>query len=257
MKLKLLISYTGTQYAGWQVQEKSHTLMPTIQGEVEKSLSLLFHQDIRITGASRTDSGVHADEQVAHCTIPFYPNNIAWLQALNNNLPEDIRIKDVQLVDDSFHAQYKSIGKIYTYTLWTNRNYISPRLTPFAWSCGKLNFEKIEQCIQYLIGTHDFKSFQNIGTEIQSTVRTIYAIDVVHSNEYQCDIIVSGDGFLKQMVRNIIGLLVYVGKEKISPLEAKSLLEAKFRNSIFPTAPAKGLTLTKVLYEATEHITSH
>ncbi len=249
MKLKLLISYTGTQYAGWQVQELSHTYMPTIQGELEKAFAILFKEPIRVLGASRTDSGVHADEQCAHCTIPYYPRNIVWLQAINNLLPLDIRVKEVTLVDDDFHAQFSSKGKMYTYTLWTDRNYIHPRLTPFAWMCGELNFEKIEEAIPYFIGTHDFKCFQNVGTELYTTERTIYSISLKHISKAQCDIVISGNGFLKQMVRNMAGLFVSIGKGKISTLQAVDILNSKCRNSIYPTAPAQGLTLTKVLYE--------
>ncbi len=250
MKLKLLISYVGTAYCGWQIQERNDDIpqLPTIQNELEQAFLRIFKIPVRVIGASRTDSGVHAEEQVAHCTLPFEPKNMRWEPAINNQLPHDIRVKEVTIVDDSFHAHMGSTGKIYTYTLWTNRNFTPPRLYPFSWSCGAVDFEKINQAIPYLLGTHDFKAFQNTGTLIERTVRTLEKIEIIQVSEYQYDFIFKGSGFLKQMIRNIMGLLVYVGKGRVEVDAVKSILEAKVRDSIFPTAPAQGLTLNKVLF---------
>ncbi len=237
----------GTHYNGWQVQEK--TVQPTIQGEIEKALFALFQKDIRVIGASRTDSGVHADEQVAHFILDFEPKNMRWQQALNINLPFDIRIKEAKVVDDSFHAQKDSIGKIYSYSLWHDRNYVPPRLYPFTWLCGEVDLNKIEQTLPLLIGTHDFAAFQNTGTDLHHTVRTLHEIKIEHVSKNESLFYFKGSGFLKQMIRNIMGLLVAVGKNRLEIDEVKTILESKQRRNTILTAPASGLTLLKVLYE--------
>ncbi len=246
MKLKLIISYVGTNYCGWQIQTKQNS--PTIQNELEKALFSIFNEPIRVVGASRTDSGVHADEQVAHCVLPFTPKNMQWQRAINNLLPHDIRIVDALEVGESFHAHLDSTGKIYTYSLWTHESYTPPKLYPFVHHCGKVDFSKIEQAIPYLQGTHDFKSLENAGTELVHTVRTLEYICIKNISEHYYDIEFKGNGFLKQMIRNIVGLLVFIGQGRIEAYEIPSILEAKKRTALFPTAPAKGLTLTKVLY---------
>ncbi len=249
MKLKLFISYVGTNYCGWQLQDLGESIYrPTIQAELEKAFEELFKVPTRIYGASRTDSGVHAEEQIAHCILPFEPKNIVWERAINNLLPHDIRVMKAIKIDDKFHAQFDSIGKIYTYSLWTNPTYTPPKLYPFTWSCQNLDMQKIEKAIKLLVGTHDFKSFQNAGTSIEKTVRNLEQIEIKHISEHQIDFIFKGNGFLKQMVRNIMGLLVYVGIRRIEISQIENIFEAKERTAIFPTAPAKGLSLTKVIY---------
>ncbi len=249
MKLKLLISYVGTNYCGWQIQEKTKAYTPTIQAELEKAFFRILKTPIRVIGASRTDSGVHADEQVAHCEIPFNPKNINWQRAINTVLPHDIRIKHAVEMDDDFHAQFESCGKIYNYSLWTDVSYVSPRLYPFIWVCGKVDFDLIEKALPFFIGKHDFKSFQNTGTELAHTVRVMEYIKIHNLSDYHYSVEFKGSGFLKQMIRNIIGLLVHVGQGKINYMQVKDIIEAKERTPIYPTAPAQGLTLTKVLYE--------
>ncbi len=256
MKIKLVVSYVGTEYKGWQIQEiaKNSThvgleQVPTIQGEIEKALLALFDKEIRVVGASRTDSGVHAEGQVAHFVIDFEPKNVNWQRALNVNLPFDIRIVEAKQVDDSFHAQMDSIGKIYTYSLWADKSYVPPRMHPYTWPCGKVDFEKIQQALPYLIGRHDFASFQNVGTELHHTVRTINSISIEHISENESLFYFEGNGFLKQMIRNIMGLLVAVGKNKIPITRVGEIVEAKKRQDTILTAPAKALTLKKVLYE--------
>ncbi len=252
MKLKLYISYVGTNYCGWQLQDLTHTNIdeyrPTIQAELEKAFEELFKAPTRIYGASRTDSGVHAEEQIAHCVLPFEPKNITWERAINNLLPHDIRVNRAELVDDTFHAQFNSIGKVYTYSLWTNPIYTPPKIYPYTWSCQNLHRQDIETAISYLIGKQDFKSFQNAGTSIEKTVRILEQIEIQEISEFQLDFIFKGNGFLKQMVRNIMGLLVYVGRGRIKHEQVPEIITNKERTSLFPTAPAKGLSLTKVIY---------
>ncbi len=248
MKLKLLLSYVGTHYAGWQIQELNKDIL-TIQGELEKAFFTLFNESIRIIGASRTDSGVHAIEQCAHCIISHYPKDIAWNRAINNLLPEDIRIKSVEIADDNFQAHVDSTGKIYKYTLWTDRDYIDPRLAPFAWVRSPLDYKKMEEASKMLLGEHDFASFQNVGTDVDTTIRTLHKIEFKHISDKECEIYFYGNGFLKQMVRNLIGFLVHVGSNKLEAKKLEEILASKKRTNIFPTAPAHGLTLVKVLYE--------
>ncbi len=248
MKLKILLSYVGTHYAGWQIQELNDNVL-TIQGELEKAFNLLFNERIRIVGASRTDSGVHALEQCAHCTLLCDPKDIAWNRALNNVLPEDIRIKSVEIADENFQAHVDSIGKIYKYALWSDRDYIDPRLNPFVWTRTNLDYKKMEEAAQMLLGEHDFASFQNVGTHLESTIRRLDKIEFKHICEKHCEIYFYGNGFLKQMVRNLVGFLVHIGTNKLTIDSLEGIFEAKKRTNIFPTAPAQGLTLVKVLYE--------
>lgn len=251
MKLKLLISYVGTQYRGWQIQEHASLRMPTIQGELERAFMEVTGERVRVIGASRTDSGVHAEGQVAHCSISFAPKNIHWQKAINTRLPHDIRVKAVEEVDESFHAQFDAKGKEYTYSLWNNSLYIPPRQYPFSWMYDGLDYSKIEEALPFLIGKHDFASFQNTGTELEHTVRTIKDISFEHISQEEVIFTFKGNGFLKQMIRNLMGLLIFVGRKRITPEQVKDILEAKQRNNTLPTAPARGLTLKKVFYETT------
>ncbi len=244
-RLKLKIAYVGKEFAGWQVQPGRRT----IQGEIQRALERICGRPIVLHGAGRTDAGVHALGQVAHCDIPESRGKIPWIRALNGILPEDISIVDACITSSAFHARKLAKAKIYSYTLWLEPSYILPNRRPFCWWIKDVDLEKMKQTATLLEGTHDFAAFQNVGTPIKNTVRTIFKIFVTPGYLPQEKIFYfCGDGFLKQMVRNIMGALVWVGRGKLTEKELLQLIETKNRSLLPPTAPSHGLCLEQVLY---------
>lgn len=254
-RFRLTLAYVGTRCHGWQIQEKPHP-PPTIQGELEAVLARVLCQKgqiVRVHGAGRTDSGVHADAQIAHCDIPDAKAHLDWQRIFNTSLAPDICVLDIAPVADTFHARLDAKAKTYTYQLWTEPRWMPPRLAPFAWNCGPLDTGRIHAALPYLTGSYDCRSLQNAGTPMENTVRTIcnIALDpalalMPHANALALR--VRADGFLKQMVRNMTGLLVAVGRGTLAPENIPALLAACDRRLAPPTAPAHGLCLTNVHY---------
>lgn len=244
-RLKIVLAYTGTHFKGWQIQDSA----PTVQGSLETALYKICGRRIRVHGAGRTDSGVHSLGQVAHCDIPEDKKHVSWQKALNSLLPEDISIVEAEYTAPDFHARYSATGKVYSYTLWTAPDYILPQCRNFCWSVGPLDLQAMLKASTYFIGTRDFAALQNTGTPVKSTVRTVYYL-VPRSGCYVQQIVwhISGNGFLKQMVRNIMGCLVAIGKNKLALEDAAHILEDLKRSKAPATAPARGLCLQKVLY---------
>lgn len=259
-RLKLTIAYVGTKYSGWQRQSHKGVELPTIQGIVEKEISRICDTKIYLQGSGRTDAGVHADCQTTHCDIPENKISLNWQLALNTCLPHDIRIKNYAIVNPSFHAMFDVEKKSYTYSLWLNRQFVPPKLYPFTWACGELDIKKIDEAIPYLLGKHDFAFVQNQGTEIKSTERIMYEItrsdydkqQNLDPENYELKISFTANGFLKQMVRNLVGLLVACGKGKIDPRSIPQLIATKDRKNSPPTAPPQGLTMTQIWYKQNE-----
>lgn len=253
-RLKLTLAYVGTNYHGWQVQAwKDRPHPPTIQAELEKALTSICGVKTHAQGSGRTDSGVHAEGQVAHCDVPERRAGIDWQRALHTRLPHDIRVLKAELVDDDFDACFSVVRKAYTYNLWLDDRLTPPRLYPFVWPCGPLDFNALDAALPHLVGTHDFTSLQNTGTDIKSTVRTIFSISRDPAQTPPETNLVTlrfeANGFLKQMVRNITGLLVACGRGKFNPDDIPALLEAKDRRKAPITAPPRGLSLHQVWYE--------
>jgi len=249
-RLKLTLAYVGTAYSGWQIQEKPSP-PPTIQGELERALAALCGRPVRVFGAGRTDAGVHAEGQVAHCDVPAL-RAINWQAALNVKLPPDIRILDVRESAAGFHACFDARKKTYRYDLWLSRQTAPPRLHPFVWACGPLNLSRLEAALPLLTGRHDFRSFQNRGSEVRDAVRTLLSLRTALPAEHDGAVLslyVEADGFLKQMARNITGLLVAVGRDNFDPAGIPALLAARERARAPSTAPAHGLTLVRVDYD--------
>ncbi len=255
-RYKCTLAYVGTRYAGWQIQELSKAPL-TIQGELEKVLFKVTGKLIRVHGAGRTDAGVHAEGQVAHFTIPENCRDKSaheWQRIFHALLAPDICVYKVEAVPEDFHSRFLACGKTYSYTLWTDLSFVPPRLRPFLWACGKLNMEKMQQAIPYLLGTHDFAGLQNVGTPMENTTRTIIALSIEQGSpwaaqhEHILTLSVDADGFLKQMVRNITGLLVAVGQNRFDCENIPALLQEKNRKKAPATAPAQGLSLVRVHY---------
>ena len=258
MRLQLTLAYVGTNYAGWQLQSPD-LHKTTIQGELEAIVARITRQTVRVHGSGRTDSGVHAEGQVAHLDLPEAFCGLDWQRALNASLPRDIRVLNARLVEPSFHARSSAKGKLYAYTLCCSRSMTPPRLHDFVWSVPDLNRERMHAAAKLLQGSYDFASFQNVGTDLNGpTVRNLSAIteepgraaNLICPPEWPVSTwFFYGDGFLKQMVRNLMGLLVWVGRGKIEAEAIPDILAARDRTAMAsPTAPAQGLTLMRVDY---------
>jgi tRNA pseudouridine38-40 synthase len=254
-RIRLTLAYEGTDFCGWQIQKGQ----PTIQECLEKHLSVLCAQPTRIFASGRTDSGVHALGQVAHVDIPENRTHIPWQKALNAMLPPSIRIVKAEEVGFNFHARYSCISKTYSYTMWTLSDYVLPQRRRYVWNTGPLDFRAMDRAAAHLVGEHDFTSFQNIGTDVRSAVRRVTRIDRSPGITGQEQIwTFSATGFLKQMVRNMVGLLYQVGRGKISPDQARTILQARDRSQAPATAPAQGLCLEYVEYpEDTNELSDH
>lgn len=243
-RIKLTIAYDGTNYCGWQIQPNGIT----IEEILNKALSKMTGEEILVIGASRTDSGVHAMGNVAvfdtDTTIPAEKIAVA----LNQRLPEDIVITKSEEVPLDFHPRYCNCSKTYEYHIINTRIPIpTKRLTNYFVSYV-LDIDKMRQAASYLVGEHDFVSFCNVRTDVENTVRTITALDIL-TNGNEITIRITGNGFLYNMVRIIVGTLVRVGRGFYEPEKVKEILEAKDRKAAGVTAPAHGLMLVEIKYE--------
>ncbi|WP_394026201.1 tRNA pseudouridine(38-40) synthase TruA [Desulfovibrio falkowii] len=255
MRLKLLISYVGTGYSGWQIQEKPKP-PPTVQGALEAALRTIAGKAVRVHGSGRTDSGVHAHGQVAHCDIPDTRAGLDWRHSLNAVLPRDIRVLDASPAAPDFHARKDALRKTYAYQFWQDRRFLPPHVRPYVWNCGMLDLDAMRDALPFLLGRHDFAGLRNAGTDVESTERTIMdaRLDALAPCEYyphapMLRLTITADGFLKQMVRNVAGLLAACGQGKIQPAQIPELLAARDRQAVpSVTAPPEGLALVSVKY---------
>jgi tRNA pseudouridine38-40 synthase len=240
--LKLLIHYDGTNYHGWASQPG----MSTIQGQIEQALVKLTGQAVSVVGSSRTDAGVHALGQVSNFRIDSPVPTENFKNALNNLLPADIAISGVCEMPGAFDAISDTIEKRYDYLI--NTHPIRPVLVRNQWHRpGRLEVEKMNTAAGMLVGTHDFKSFASAADRRGSSVRTI----TLCQTKQESDVIrisVAANGFLYNMVRNIVGTLVEIGRGRWEPTSIKDILDAKDRNAAGPIAPACGLCLMEIIY---------
>lgn len=248
--IRLLIAFDGTEFNGWQRQK--HDV--TIQGEIEKCLAIMTNSQTDLHGAGRTDAGVHAEGMVAHFTTASRISDIAFRKGLNSMLPYAIRILDAEEVPLDFHSRFSAKGKHYQYSIYTGE--VMPpteRLytlhTPF-----NLDFQRIQDSLALLPGTHDFSSFENSGSRDKDkesrkgAVRTMMVARLDELDQCRYNFTFIGEGFLRHMVRNIVGTLLEVGKGQRSVEEFAYALQSKDRATGGATAPAHGLRLVKVLY---------
>ena len=248
VKLKLVIAYDGSNYAGWQLQKTG----VGVQQKIEEALVKLFPSVQRIHSSSRTDTGVHALGMVAHVEIPTaeFKMPVAKVAlALNAFLPEDIRILSATRCRQAFHARFDASGKQYRYFVW-NHTAMNPLLRQTAWQVPQqLNFKLMKAAAQLFIGKHDFKSFAATRNyEMESTVRTLTRCNIKRSGRL-LTFIIEGDGFLYKMCRGIVGTLVQAARGKFTLKELKLMLAARDRRAAGMTAPAHGLVLWKVFYK--------
>jgi len=244
-KLKILVEYEDTRYHGWQCQSNGLAIQEVLQ----KTLKKITQEKKSVVGSGRTDAGVHAEGQVAHFFTASRMNPREFLKAFNSLLPPDIVIKKVEEVDSKFHAQKLASRKIYRYTI-LNRDYPSALLCRQAhYIASPLKISAMRRAAKIFVGRHDFSAFQGAGSEVRTPVREIYSLTIQKKEDW-IRIHVDGNGFLKYMVRNIIGTLIQVGQEKKTAEQIKAILRSRDRKNAGPTAPARGLCLVAVKYSA-------
>lgn len=237
-RIMLTVAYDGTGYHGWQIQKNGNT----IEGELNRCLSGLLKEDIKVIGGSRTDSGVHALGNIAVFDTKARMPAEKISYALNQRLPEDIRIQESREVPLDFHPRHCHSRKTYEYRIY-NAEFPMPVKRLYAYfTYEPLDEKRMQEAASYLVGEHDFKSFCSVGTVVESTVRNIFDLQVFREGK-EIIIRVTGNGFLYNMVRIIAGTLIEAGRGNIKPYEVKQILEQKDRGSAGPTAPANGLTL--------------
>lgn len=247
-RIKLVVAYDGTNYCGWQIQPTGIT----IEGVLNQTLTQLLGEEIRVIGASRTDSGVHSLGNVAvfdtETRIP--PEKICY--ALNQRLPEDIVVQSSCEVAKEFHPRHCYSEKTYEYRI-LNRKIPVPTLRRYTYFYYRsLDITKMQQAAQYLIGKHDFQSFCSVKSSVENTVRQILSCNVEKSQDDVITIRVTGTGFLYNMVRIIAGTLILVGVGEMKPEQIPEILNQMQRSAAGPTAPAQGLTMIGIQYRCTK-----
>ena len=244
MKILLTLSYLGTRYHGWQVQENAVTVQETVQDAIER----ITGTRSALTGCSRTDAGVHA---LCYCCA-FSPEKeldvSALPKALNAVLPDDIAVKSAKAVPDSFHPRYSAKGKSYIY-----RIYNAPERDPFEIGRsyhrrGGLDLPLMRQASAHFLGEHDFSAFMASGSHITDTVRTVTALDITETGNL-VTVRIAADGFLYNMVRIIVGTLLAVNDGKIAADSIPAIIASRDRKNAGATAPAEGLYLERVFYD--------
>ena len=243
-RIRLKVAYDGTGYHGWQLQKNA----VTIESELNRCLSELFGEEIQVTGASRTDAGVHALENIAvfDTTSPMPAEKISY--ALNQRLPEDIRIQKSEETACDWHPRRCKSRKTYEYRIYRAQFPMPVKRLYALFTYYKLDVNHMKKAAAYLEGEHDFKSFCQTKTQVESTVRTLYSVQVEEQGQ-DLVIRVCGNGFLYNMVRIIVGTLLEVGQGRRTPESITEILAAKDRATAGPTAPAHGLTLVRYEFE--------
>lgn len=242
--IKLIIEYDGTKYRGWQRLPDTEN---TIQGKIEKVLSLMTKEKIEIIGSGRTDAGAHALFQVAN----FKTNSPMAMEDIkeycNQYLPEDIVIKDAEEVDERFHSRYNVKGKKYLYRIWNSKTPTAFNRKYTYYLPVDLDVEAMKRGAALLIGSHDFKGFSSVKSKKKSTIREIHSIDINGVQE-ELQFMIHGNGFLYNMVRIMVGTLLEIGEGKRKVESISSILEGKERSMAGITVPAQGLYLYEVYY---------
>ena len=252
--IKLTVCYDGTDYVGWQRQARGRS----IQGELERALAEIEGRPVAVAGAGRTDAGVHALGQVASMQLAHGIETAVLVRAINAKLPSDIRLLAAETVAADFHARYAARGKTYRYNL-TLGPVESPFTRRYAWHVREpLDLGAMREAAARLPGRRDFAAFQAVGTEVASTVRTVHSVAIAAADAGwparegvalpALTIEVAGDGFLRHMVRIIVGTIVEAGAGRVDPAAVTAIAASRARERAGPTAPPRGLFLVAVDY---------
>jgi len=250
MNFKLLIQYDGTDFHGWQIQEG----LRTVQGELTRVLSLLEGRQVAVHGSGRTDTGVHAEGQVASVELKRDITPTKLRNAINGNLPGDVRVLFAETASDDFHARYSARSKSYRYRI-VHGPVVSPFWSRFALQEARpLDLERMRECARLFPGEHDWTAFSSAQSDADSRLRNVLQCDVDDhwSARGRCHLIevtVSANGFLRYMVRSIVGTLLAVGRGELDEQTIKRAIEEGDRELVGATAPAHGLTLRSVQYD--------
>ncbi len=242
-RILLTISYDGTSYHGWQIQPNA----VTVQQVLKEALSSVLGTNTAITGCSRTDAGVHANEFCCHLDCADNIPENAFLKGLNSVLPNDIVVKKCKTVSDDFHARYSAKGKEYVYRTILEENQ-NPFYLRYALPIKKeIDFEAVNEFCNSLIGTHDFVAFSSSGRTVETTVRTVTACEMRKEGDFS-NLYISADGFLYNMVRIIVGTALDVSVGKLTPDCAAEIFATNSRDKAGKTVAPQGLFLNKVFY---------
>ena len=249
MNYKLLLQYDGTDFHGWQSQDG----LRTVQGELERALSLIEDRRVNVFGSGRTDAGVHAEGQVASVEIQREISPSKLRNAINGNVGRDVRVLDAEVVSSEFHARYSARGKTYVYRV-VNGPVMSPFWARYAHHEARpLNLAQMNAARELFLGKHDWTAFSAAQSDVEDRVRTITNLEISErpderSHSTMIEIRASADGFLRYMVRAIAGTLMTVGRGELDPASIKQAIETGVRPVLAATAPACGLTLVSVKY---------
>jgi tRNA pseudouridine38-40 synthase len=242
---RFTLEYDGASFAGWQAQAAGQR---TVQGEFESAIERVTGQQLRVAASGRTDAGVHALGQVVSAQIETELSPASLQRALNRILPPDLAVVSADTAPDDFHARYSAIGKLYRYRVW-NAPTRSPLLTTRVhWVPRRLDIASMSKAAEAFVGRHDFAALQAAGSEVESTVRTLQRLEIEQESPGELVFWVEGDGFLRHMVRNLVGTLLEVGSGQRSIESIAELLASEDRRRAGPTAPARALTLMRVFY---------
>jgi tRNA pseudouridine38-40 synthase len=244
-KMRLQLRYDGTDFEGWQRQLPGKR---TVQAELEIALSRIFNSRITVIGSGRTDSGVHAEAQVAHFILPKPPKLETFIKSVNSVLPKEIAIERAWLAPEEFHAQRSCLQKTYRYLIHNGPTPDPLRSRYTTWYNKELSLQNLNEMAKLIIGEHDFKSFQSAGTKLRTSNRYISEAKWQELAPKLIEFRVTGTGFLKQMVRNLVGTMLYLDRQNQGPEEFLRIIEAKARTAAKTTAPPEGLHLHAVQY---------
>jgi tRNA pseudouridine38-40 synthase len=239
------LEYDGAGFVGWQAQAGGQR---TVQDEFEAAIARVTGQQLRVAAAGRTDAGVHARGQVASAQISTELSPLVLQRALNQSLPEDLAVVAAERVADDFHARFSALGKLYCYRVWNASTRSPMRSARVNWVARELDVPAMVKAAEAFLGSHDFAALQAAGSDVESTVRTLERLDVEREPPGELVFWVQGDGFLRHMVRNLVGTLLEVGSGRRSIESMGELLACGDRHRAGPTAPAAGLTLVQVFY---------
>lgn len=243
MRFLIKFSYDGTNYSGFQKQRG----LETIEGKMEEALTKVNNNiKTTITATGRTDKGVHALTQYGHADIDVNITEKKLKRALNSNLPDDIHVIETKEVDSDFHARYNVKEKTYKYIINTGEYNPLERNYVFQYNY-KLDVDKMKEAINYFLGEHDFRSFVTDNKEKENCVRTITKVNIKEAKD-KIIITFTGNGFLRYQVRNMVGLLIKIGENKLSPKDVDKIIESCDRTKASKTAPAEGLYLVDIKY---------
>ncbi len=243
MRVILGVEYDGTDFCGWQSQEGSRT----VQDEVEKAISYVADESIKVTCAGRTDSGVHAYGQVIHFDTQVQRTERSWVLGCNSNLPRDVNISWAREADDEFHARFAALSRHYRYVIMNRLTRSAIMQNRVCWHHQPLQVSRMAAAAKYFLGEHDFTSFRALACQAKHAVRHIQQLDISRQGDYIL-IDIQANAFLHHMVRNIVGTLLAIGEGDQEPSWVQTLLDARDRSVAGITAPAQGLYLLSVRY---------